>query len=95
MDRFATTTPRNHANSLCANKDEPDDAEDDDGQPGADHQQRKYRWSAFALTRLGRGLDDLSVFLGCQGVLALLLPTVRPTTPRQRMAKNECSDSMS
>jgi len=58
------------AHLLCAYEGKPENAEDDDGQPGADHQQGKHRRPAFTLTRLRWRLDDLSVFLGCHSVLA-------------------------
>jgi len=52
-----------------AEKHEPDDAEDQDREPGGSHQKRKHRRPGFGLTGLGRGFDNLAMSLPCHGNL--------------------------
>ena len=48
---------------------EPDDAEDQNCEPGRNRQEREHRWAGFGLACLGRGLDDLAMSLRCHGYL--------------------------
>ena len=48
---------------------EPDDAQDENCEPGRNGQQREHRRSGFGLARLGRGFDDLAMSLRCHGDL--------------------------
>ena len=48
---------------------EPDDAEDQNREPGRNRQKREHRRAGLGLARLGRGFDDLAVSLRCHGDL--------------------------
>jgi hypothetical protein len=54
-----------------AEERKPDDAQDQDRKAGGDRQQREHRRSGLGLSRLGRGLNDLTFSLRCHGSLNL------------------------
>ena len=54
---------------LCAEEYEPDDAQDQNGEPGRNRQEREHRRARFGLAYLGRGFDDLAMSLRYHGDL--------------------------